>query len=106
MKQKKIEITIGGKRYPCRQTMGAMLRFKRETGKEVTEIGQSVSDLCAFLWCCTASACNADGIGFGYTLDDFADLVTAEQMASWNEAVSAAADTAQEAQGKGSNPSR
>lgn len=105
MKQKKIEITIGGKRYPCRQTMGAMLRFKRETGKEVTEIGQSVSDLCVFLWCCTASACNADGIEFPYQLDDFADLVTAEQMASWNAAVNDAAGAAEGADQE-ENPSR
>ena len=48
---KKIEITINGKAYPCRQTMGAMLRFKQETGKEVTELGNSFSDLCVFLWC-------------------------------------------------------
>ena len=31
----KIEIMINGKAYPCRQTMGAMLRFKQETGKSV-----------------------------------------------------------------------
>ena len=33
----KIEVTINGTAYPCRPTMGAMLRFKKETGKEVTE---------------------------------------------------------------------
>ena len=43
----KIEIMINGKAYPCRQTMGAMLRFKKETGKEVTELGNSRSDMCA-----------------------------------------------------------
>ena len=46
----KIEVTINGKVYPCRPTMGAMLRFKKETGKEVTEItSNSFSDLCAYL---------------------------------------------------------
>ena len=50
----KIEITVNGKAYPCRQTMGAMLRFKRESGKEVTEIKGEVSDLCTYLWCCVA----------------------------------------------------
>ena len=53
----------------------------------------------------TSSACNADGIGFGYSLDDFADLVTAEQMASWNAAVNDAAGAAEGADG-GANPSR
>ena len=37
----KVEVTINGKAYPCRPTMGAMLRFKKETGKEVTEITNS-----------------------------------------------------------------
>jgi hypothetical protein len=35
---KKIEVTINGEAFPCRPTMGAMLRFKRETGKEVVDI--------------------------------------------------------------------
>ena len=33
----KIEVTINGAKYPCRPTMGAMLRFKKETGKTVSE---------------------------------------------------------------------
>ena len=31
----KTKIIIGGKEYPCRVTMGALLRFKRETGHDV-----------------------------------------------------------------------
>lgn len=51
---KKIEIKIDGKEYPCRQTMGAMLRFKQETGKEVTEIGgQLVGYMCLPLLLCS-----------------------------------------------------
>ena len=49
----KIEIMINGKAYPCRQTMGAMLRFKRETGRDATQMdGGSINDICTFLWCC------------------------------------------------------
>ena len=33
----KIEVTINGAKYPCRPTMGAMLRFKKETGKTLTD---------------------------------------------------------------------
>ena len=33
----KIEVTINGAKYPCRPTMGAMLRFKKETGKMPSE---------------------------------------------------------------------
>lgn len=80
---KKIEVDINGKAYPCRQTMGAMLRFKQETGKEVTEIGDSLSELCTFLWCCVVSACKADGIEFGMSLMDFADSISTDDMSAW-----------------------
>ncbi len=30
---KKIDIKIDGKEYPCRQTMGAMLRFKQKQAR-------------------------------------------------------------------------
>lgn len=83
----KVEITINGVVYPCRQTMGAMLRFKQETGKEVTEIDPgSFSDLCTYLWCCVKSASKADGKDFDLSLMDFADNVTPEDATEWAEA--------------------
>ena len=84
----KIEITVNGKHYPCRQTMGAMLRFKQETGREITEIEQgSFSDICTFLWCCVVSACKHDGIQFDLSLMDFADSINPDDMTAWNEAI-------------------
>lgn len=85
---KKLEINIDGRVYPCRQTMGAMLRFKRETGKEVTEIDGGMSDLCTYLWCCVASASKHDGVDFDMPLLDFADSVTPETLEAWSGAVS------------------
>ena len=83
----KISITINGVAYPCRQTMGAMLRFKQETGKEVTEIDAgSLTDLCTFLWCCIVSACKADGVAFDMPLMDFADSITPEEALKWADA--------------------
>lgn len=80
----KVEIKINDKVYPCRPTMGAMLRFKRETGKEVTEItGGSLTDLCTYLYCCVASACAADRVDFNMGLMDFADALNPEDMAAW-----------------------
>lgn len=85
---KKVEITINGKSYPCRQTMGAMLRFKRETGKEVTDMdGGSLTDVCTFLWCCIVSACKADGITFDMSLMEFADAVSPDDMSEWTKSV-------------------
>lgn len=83
----KIEIKINGVSYPCRETMGAMLRFRNETGRDVTKMNASeVSDLCTYLWCCVASACKADGIAFDIPLMDFADSITPDVLTAWSEA--------------------
>lgn len=80
----KIEVTINGVAYPCRPTMGAMLRFKKETGKEVTEItSNSLTDLCTYLYCCVASASAADSVDFKMSLMDFADALNPEEMTAW-----------------------
>lgn len=73
MNKKKV-ITINGKGYPCRVTMGALLRFKHESGHDVSDLKTNdLSDLALFMWCCTSSACNADGVEFGMSFDQFAD---------------------------------
>lgn len=85
---KKIEITINGEAYPCRQTMGAMLRFKRETGREITEAAEGqVSDIITLLWCCIVSTCNAEGKAFPYDLLAFADNVDVETAMAWAAAI-------------------
>ena len=51
-------ITVKGVTSPCRVTMGAMVRFKRASGRDVSEISKNdVSDMVLFMWCCVASAC-------------------------------------------------
>lgn len=72
--------------YPCRPTMGAMLRFKKETGKEITEItDKSFTDLCTYLYCCVASASAADKVDFSMSLLEFADALNPEEMSAWAE---------------------
>jgi hypothetical protein len=85
MEKKKVEILIDGKAYPCRQTMGAMLRFKQETGKEATEMDGGFTDLCTYLWCCIASACSADKIDFDLSLMEFADAIDPDVMEEWTK---------------------
>lgn len=63
--------------------MGAMLRFKRETGKEVTEIKEDISDYCTYLWCCVCSASKHDGLDFSMSLMDFADAISPEDILAW-----------------------
>lgn len=85
---KRMEINVNGQAYPCSPTMGAMLRFKQETGREITEIDpNSFTDLCTYLWCCVVSASKRDGKEFGLSLMDFADAITPEDMTAWNAAV-------------------
>lgn len=84
----KVKVTINGVDYPCRPTMGAMLRFKKETGKEVTDCKDgNFSDTCTYLYCCVASACAADKIPFNYTLMEFADALTPDDMTAWAKAM-------------------
>ena len=47
-------INVGGKAYPCYMTMGAMVRYRDMRKKEVAEIGDSVTEMCALLYCCVA----------------------------------------------------
>ena len=69
--------------------MGAMLRFKQETGKEITQIDPtSFTDLCTYLWCCIVSGAKREGKHFDMSLMDFADALTPEEMAEWNKAIS------------------
>ena len=85
---KRIEILINGEAYPCSLTMGAMLRFKQETGREITEIDPTkFSDLCTYLWCCVASASKREGKPFNLSLMDFADAVDPADMEAWTKSL-------------------
>ena len=67
-------ILYKGRELPCRVTMGAMVRFKRESGRDVSSIQDGdIADLILLLWCCIKSACNADGESFDVSFDVFAD---------------------------------
>lgn len=73
---------------PCRQTMGAFLRFKRATGREATELTNSLSDMLQFIYCCTLSACSADGVDFPYNnVEEFADRISPDDLNSWVDAM-------------------
>ena len=70
------KVKLYGKEYPSRMTMGAMIDFKRQTGKDVNDIGAELELLTLFMFCCVRSACRADGITFadGINLEDFAQF--------------------------------
>lgn len=74
------KINIGGKELPCRMTLGAMLKFKREKGKDVSQLDKDLEDLAFLLWCCVVSACKADGIEYGDSFEDFCDKIDANDL--------------------------
>lgn len=75
------KIKIKGQEYPCRVTMGAMVRFKRESVKDIREVNQADVDLMLmFVWCCVKSACNADGVEFDIAFDRFVDMLEPEDF--------------------------
>lgn len=65
------KVIICAKEYPSRVTMGAMIDFKRETGKDVNEIGADIEQLTMFMYCCVRSACRADKMDFQLTFEQF-----------------------------------
>lgn len=75
---------IGSASFPCRVTMGAMVRFKQATGRDVSKISDSdITDLVTFMWCCVASASKADGIEFQLSFEDFADQLLPADLADF-----------------------
>ena len=94
----KIEVKVNGEVFPCRSTMGAMLRFKELTGDEVTEIdANGFSDLCTYLYCCVKSASDKDGKPFNMSLMEFADSLSPDDLQKWADSV--AADNAKSSAG-------
>ena len=81
------KIKIKRQEYPCRVTMGAMVRFKRESGMDLREVNWADVDLMLmFVWCCVKSACAADGVAMDLDLEAFADALTPEDVEVFNVA--------------------
>lgn len=83
-------IEIRGKFYPIRVTMGAMVRFKRETGCDVSELKDTdLERLLVFMWCCVVSACKADDVDFGMDFETFADCIDIPAMMKFSSSLEA-----------------
>lgn len=81
----KLTVEIDGKSYPCYQTMGALMILEQETGKNASEC-VSLSDQIVFLWACCKSACRRENVEFPYTIEDFADNLTPDDLVAWTNA--------------------
>lgn len=64
--------------------MGALLRFKRETGKDFDKVDLADIELILFFfWCCVKSACAVDGVEFNVPAEIFPDMLSAEDFAAF-----------------------
>lgn len=61
--------------------------FLQQATVEVRSIGATL------LYCCTASACSADGVAFGLELDEFCDLIGPEDMERMSAGIRTEADS-------------
>lgn len=87
------------KEYPSRVTMGAMIDFKRETGKDVNEIGADIEQLTMFMYCCVRSACRADKMDFQLTFEQFADGINLEDFTAFQNGMATEEDGAKKKKG-------
>lgn len=79
-----LKIKVGERVLPAYPTLGAMLRFKEETGRESSTIdGTADSDLITWLWCCVAGACARAHTPFDMPLMEFADALDMTTMQEW-----------------------
>lgn len=74
------QITIKEKSYPCVLTPGALIRFKRTTGKDPQHLSGDFEDMMQFIYQCIASACRAEQMEFSIDFDTFIDSVGMEQL--------------------------
>lgn len=82
-------ISVSGKTFPCRVTMGAMIRFKNKAGYDVSQLDTSdIEGLTLFLWCCVAAACSADKVNFEMSFEEFADSLEPSSLNDFYDTMS------------------
>ena len=84
MKGTTLYVEIDGTSYPAESNLGAMLLFKKETGKEVKEIS-GLSDSIIWLWCCVKSASSKTSKPLEMDCQEFANSCTMEVLEEWTQ---------------------
>lgn len=81
-----MKIRINEKEYPLYVTMGALLRYKRETGHDVSELKDGdLEAMMMLMWCCVACASQAHGIDFPLDFETFCNSNTLEEVKRWRD---------------------
>lgn len=72
-----LEIEVNGKKYPYRETMGAMLSFKEETGLDAPV---DTADSVKYMYHVVKSNCRRNGEEFKLSFQEFADALEGEEF--------------------------
>lgn len=72
-----LEIEVDGKKYPYRETMGAMLSFKEETGLDAPV---DTEDSVKYMYHVVKSNCRRNGEEFKLSFQEFADALDGEEF--------------------------
>jgi hypothetical protein len=65
-------IKIKGKDYPIRPTMWALLTFKREKGRPLSEVkNDELEEILFYTWLCVRGACLQDEVPFEMSFEDY-----------------------------------
>lgn len=82
------EILAGTKTHENREIRPTNAK-KNETGTDVSRMGTDISLMIVLMFCCVASACNADDVPFDLDIDKFADGLDMDALNGFAEAMNA-----------------
>lgn len=76
-----------GRELPARMAMGALRRFRQQTGEDFLKIqadGEVTAEMLGvLLWACITTQCKVEGVEFGVSCDDFLDRVSPDEVSAW-----------------------
>lgn len=99
-----VEIEINGTKYPYRETMGAMLAFKEDTGLDSPS---TLEDSLKYMYYVVRSAARREGKEFALSFEEFADGLDGDEYLRVTGELTARANAKAEASGKNAqSPSR
>ena len=65
-------VKIKGKEYPIETTMWALLQFKRDKGKALSDLtDDDEEDMVYYTWLCVKGACMRAGMDFDMSFEDY-----------------------------------
>jgi hypothetical protein len=69
-------VKVKGKEYPIKPTMWALLQFKRDKGRDVSELKDTdLEDMLYYTWLCIKGACVQSNIVFDMSFEDYVTYV-------------------------------